>query len=89
MLVASLWDAADDMAWLNGNCNSQYPRCDLNSASLIFSDLNITSSAPAPRKKILRTAAGATAATLPIELASPHWVQDELKIGSESPFASL
>jgi len=41
VLAISLWESEDDMAWLNGACNSQYPHCDLNSASMVFSDLKV------------------------------------------------
>lgn len=41
VLTVSLWEAKDDMAWLNGNCNSQYPKCSLSSAGVVFSDIEI------------------------------------------------
>ena len=41
VLAVSLWEAKDDMAWLNGQCNGQYPHCDLSSALAVFDDIRV------------------------------------------------
>ena len=47
VLVTSLWAAdGDGMSWLDGGCNAQYPHCDLNSATAVFSDLRIEENGP-------------------------------------------
>jgi len=48
VLTVSLWEAQDDMAWLNGNCNAQYPHCDLRSASVVFSNIRVIGNSPTP-----------------------------------------
>ncbi|KAL1526280.1 hypothetical protein AB1Y20_014998 [Prymnesium parvum] len=49
VLVVSLWKASDNMAWLNGACNSNYPVCDLNSAQVVYSNLRVVGDvAPSP-----------------------------------------
>ena len=48
VLTVALWEAQDDLAWLNGNCGGSYPRCDLNQASLVFTDIHVIGGPPSP-----------------------------------------
>jgi len=48
VLAISLWEAKDDMSWLNGHCGGSYPHCDLSSASLVFSDIRVSGDGPSP-----------------------------------------
>jgi len=46
VLAVSLWEAKDNMAWLNGQCNAAYPHCDLPSARLVFSGIRVSGDTP-------------------------------------------
>jgi hypothetical protein len=52
VLAVSLWEASDNMAWLNGNCNNGYPHCNLNNADLVFTNVRVIGDGPAPAPTI-------------------------------------
>ena len=47
VLVVSLW-AASDMSWLDGGCSTDYPHCDLSSATAVFGNLRVKPNVPVP-----------------------------------------
>ncbi len=47
VLVASLW-TTDDLSWLDGGCDSEYPKCDLTEATVAITNLSIAPLFPNP-----------------------------------------